>query len=362
MTVEKSAILDVLKKIEDPDLHRDIVSLGFITKLDIDSEGRVAVTINLTTPACPIKQEFKDKATELILAVPGVIAADVQMTAEVRRNAAAPNQGQQQPLLPKVKHVIAVGSGKGGVGKSTVAVNIAISLQRSGALVGLLDADIYGPSQPMMLGRKSKPTVLGNKMLPLDAHGLKFMSVGLLLDDNAPVIWRGPMAHGAILQFLRDVEWGELDYLIVDLPPGTGDVVLTLSQSLDVSGAVVVCTPQDIALLDARKAVGMFEKVRIPMLGIVENMSYHKCGQCGHREEIFSHGGARKAAAELNVPFLGELPIELKVRIGGDTGQPVVVSDPQSSVAQAFTKIAENMAAQVSIRSMESGTPTLTIH
>lgn len=361
MTVEKSAILDVLKKIEDPDLHRDIVSLGFITKLDIDAEGRVAVTINLTTPACPIKQEFKDKATELILGVPGVIAADVQMTAEVRRNTAAPTQNQQ-PLLPRVKHVIAVGSGKGGVGKSTVAVNIAIALQRSGALVGLLDADIYGPSQPMMLGRKSKPTVLGNKMLPLDAHGLKFMSVGLLLDDSAPVIWRGPMAHGAVLQFLRDVEWGELDYLIVDLPPGTGDVVLTLSQSLDVSGAVVVCTPQDVALLDARKAVGMFEKVRIPMLGIVENMSYHTCTECGHREEIFAHGGARKAAQELNVPFLGEIPIELKVRVGGDAGKPVVVSDPNSSVAKAFTNIAENTAAQVSIRSMEQGAPTLTIH
>ncbi len=362
MSVTKEAILDVLRKIEDPDLHRDIVSLGFITALDIDDEGRVAVTINLTTPACPIKQEFKDKATELILGVPGVIAADVKMTAEVRARTSAPAAGSQQPLLPRVKHVIAVGSGKGGVGKSTVAVNMAISLQRSGALVGLLDADIYGPSQPMMLGRKSKPTVLGNKMLPLDAHGLKFMSVGLLLDDSAPVIWRGPMAHGAVLQFLRDVEWGELDYLVVDLPPGTGDVVLTLSQSLSVSGAVVVCTPQDVALLDARKAVGMFEKVRIPMLGIVENMSFYNCPSCGHREEIFSHGGAHKAAEELGVPFLGEIPIDLQVRVGGDAGRPVVVDAPDSASARAFRSIAENTAAQISIRNAEEDAPKLTIH
>jgi ATP-binding protein involved in chromosome partitioning len=253
-------------------------------------------------------------------------------------------------LLPGVKNTIAVASGKGGVGKSTVAVNLAVSLALDGARVGLIDADIYGPSIPLMMGLDRRPEVVGGKLRPLVAHGVSVMSIGFLIDPSQAVIWRGPMVSGALKQFMSDVEWGELDYLLFDLPPGTGDIHLTLAQSIPLSGAVVVTTPQDISLADARKAFAMFQKTNIPVLGLIENMSYHICGHCGHREEIFDSGGGAQAAGELGVPFLGEIPIYTPIRVGSDTGRPIVVLEPDSSQAGVLRGIARNLAAQVSIR------------
>jgi ATP-binding protein involved in chromosome partitioning len=265
-------------------------------------------------------------------------------------------------LLPGVKHTIAVASGKGGVGKSTVAVNLAVSLALDGAKVGLLDADIYGPSIPLMMGIDRRPQLVQQKLIPLEAHGVSVMSIGFLVDPLQAVIWRGPMVSGAIKQFMSDVNWGELDYLVFDLPPGTGDIHLTLVQSIALSGAVIVTTPQDIALADARKAYKMFEKVHVPVFGMIENMSYHICAQCGHREDIFAHGGGEKASAELGVPFLGAIPIYTPIRVGGDIGKPIVVYEPKAEQSQLIRKIARNMAAQVSIRQFErSSTPEIEI-
>jgi len=274
-------------------------------------------------------------------------AVSIQMTSNVR------TPPRKADVLPGVKNTIAVASGKGGVGKSTIAVNLAVSLALDGAKVGLLDADIYGPSIPLMMGINQRPQLSQQKLVPLVAHGVSVMSIGFLVDPLQAVIWRGPMVSGAVKQFMSDVNWGELDYLVFDLPPGTGDIHLTLVQAISLTGAVVVTTPQDISLADARKAYKMFEKVNVPVLGMIENMSYHICSQCGHREDIFAHGGGEKASKELGVPFLGEIPIYTPIRVGGDIGRPIVVLEPGAEQSQIIRKIARNMAAQVSIRQFE---------
>lgn len=259
----------------------------------------------------------------------------------------APQPQQQQALLPGVKNTIAVASGKGGVGKSTVAINLAISFAKEGYRVGLIDADVYGPSAPLMLGINEKPVVENNKLIPLEAHGIKVMSIGFLVDEEQAMIWRGPMASGAVRQFMSDVEWGELDYIIFDLPPGTGDIQLTLVQSIPLTGAVIVTTPQDIALADARKGLKMFERVNVPVYGIIENMSYFLCPSCGHREEIFSYGGGKRSAENLGTEFLGEIPLYTKIREGGDTGNPIVVMEPDSEYTKKFITIARNLDEEV---------------
>jgi ATP-binding protein involved in chromosome partitioning len=278
--------------------------------------------------------------------LPWVTEVNIKMTAST---AVARGQGSSTPLIPRVKNVVAVASGKGGVGKSTVSTNISLALVALGYTVGLLDADIYGPSQQMMLGIEGRPQIddRDEKIMPMENHGVKTMSLGLITDPDTPVIWRGPMVMKALDQFLTDVKWGTLDFMIIDLPPGTGDAQLTLTQKVPLTGAVVVTTPQDVALIDARKGLAMFRKVNVPVLGIVENMSYFICRHCGQREEIFGHGGGRKTAEMLGVPFLGEVPIDPKVVIGGDSGEPIVVMDPQSAAAQAFTSIAAKVVDQI---------------
>ena len=343
-TITEANVLDALRAVKDPDLHRDIVSLNFVKNLKVEGKD-VGFTIELTTPACPVRDQLKAEAERVIRDQLDVNNVTIEMTSNVRTS-----QGQQKAnLLPAVKNTIAVASGKGGVGKSTVAVNLAVSLALDGAKVGLLDADIYGPSIPLMMGINERPQLVNQKLLPLEAHGVKVMSIGFLVDPMQAVIWRGPMVSGALKQFMSDVDWGELDYLVFDLPPGTGDIHLTLVQTIPLSGAVVVTTPQDISLADARKAYVMFQKVKVPVLGIIENMSYYICDKCGHRDDIFATGGGEKAAAELGVPFLGAIPIYTPIRVGGDTGKPIVIMEPNSEQSAIIRQITRNMAAQISI-------------
>ncbi len=356
-SLTEANILDALRLVQDPDLHKDIVSLGFIRDLKLNNRD-VSFKIELTTPSCPVRDEFKAAAERAIRDhVENVGIVSIELTSSVR---ISPTQLKAE-LLQGVRNTVAVASGKGGVGKSTVAVNLAVSLALDGAKVGLLDADIYGPSIPLMMGINEKPRLQGQKLLPLEAHGVKVMSIGFLVDPMQAVIWRGPMVSGAVKQFMSDVEWGELDYLIFDLPPGTGDIHLTLVQSIPLSGAVVVTTPQDISLADARKAFSMFQKVNVPIVGIIENMSYYICGHCGHREEIFATGGGKKAAEELGVPFIGDIPIYTPIRIGGDTGKPIVVLEPEAEQAQLIRKLTRNMAAQLSINSLAVPKPKIEI-
>jgi ATP-binding protein involved in chromosome partitioning len=345
--VSEADVLAALSRIQDPDLRRDIVSLGFIKDLAID-HGRVSFKIELTTPACPVKGEMERQAREYVGALPGVERVDLAMTSSVRATAPA------GPLLPEVRNVVAVASGKGGVGKSTVAANLAVALAQTGATVGLLDADIYGPSVPGLMGVRGrlevKETPAGPKMVPPEAHGVKVMSLGFLLDDpSQPVIWRGPMVGSGVRQLLGDTEWGALDYLLVDMPPGTGDATLTLAQSIPLSGVVVVSQPQDVSLAIAVKALRAFQSLKVRVLGVLENMSYFLCDECGKRHEIFSHGGARQKAEELEVPFLGEVPLAGDIREASDAGTPIVALRPDSPQAQAFAEIARGLAAQVSI-------------
>ena len=338
-------ILGALGTVMDPDLNRDIVSLNFIKDLKIDG-GAVSFTIELTTPACPMKKEMERMAREAVTAVPGVKTVEIKMTASVTGSVA----GKEKQAIEGVRNVIAVGSGKGGVGKSTVTVNLAIALAQSGAAVGILDADIYGPNIPLMMGITGHPYAIGERIQTLSNYGVRLMSMGFLMDeDDTPVIWRGPMLHSVIQQFIREVDWGELDYLLVDLPPGTGDVQLSLTQTVPLTGAVVVSTPQDVALQDARKAIQMFRQVGVTVLGIVENMSYFECPKCGEISHVFSHGGGAKTAERYEVPFLGEVPLTAVLREGGDAGKPVVAMTPEASAAEAFRQIAARTAAQVSI-------------
>jgi ATP-binding protein involved in chromosome partitioning len=332
----EGAVLEALRAVQEPELGRDIVTLDMVKSIAID-DARVAFTIELTTPACPLKDEIERNARAVLH---DLGASDVEITwgAMVRR--AQPRQAEQ--LVPGVKNIIAVASGKGGVGKSTVAANLALALERLGRRVGLMDSDIYGPSQQMMMGIDEKPYVNeSNQIVPIERYGVKVMSLGFLMDVDQPVIWRGPMVMKAVEQFLQDVAWGTLDALVIDLPPGTGDAQLTLTQKIQLSGAVIVTTPQDVSLIDARKGLAMFQKVNVPVLGIVENMSYYVCPQCGHREDIFKHGGGERTAKQLGVPFLGEIPLDPKVTIGGDAGRPIVAGEPRSAVTEAYMRIAD---------------------
>jgi len=342
---DRDAILHALRVVVDPDIRRDIVSLGFVKDLAI-TEARVSFTIELTTPACPVKDQLREQAATAVRALPGVTDVDVQMTAKVR-SALAPETGR--PPLPGVKNVIAVGAGKGGVGKTTVAVNLALALAKCGSRVGLLDGDIYGPNVPMMLGLRTQLTTDGKQIVPAETHGIQVVSIGFLTQDDAPIIWRGPMLHGAIQQFFREVAWKDLDYLIVDMPPGTGDVALSLSQTVPVVGSIVVTTPQQVSIADSRRAVKMYQKLNIATLGIVENMSYYACPNCHHEADIFGHGGGEGLAAEMQIPFLGRLPVYQAIREGSDSGVPLVVGEPASPAAKAFLTVAERAAAQVSI-------------
>ncbi|MCM2254047.1 MAG: iron-sulfur cluster carrier protein ApbC [Vicinamibacteria bacterium] len=347
MTVTQDQVLDVLRKVQDPDLHKDIVTLGFVKEVKIEG-GEVDFTIELTTPACPVKDQLKSQAETLVAGLPGVTAARAKMTADTR---ARGGMGRQE--VPGIRNIVAVGAGKGGVGKSTTSVNLALALARRGARVGIMDADVYGPNLPQMLGIDAQPEVTEDKkMLPPEAHGIKAISIGMLVPPDQAVIWRGPMLHGAVQQFMRDVAWGELDYLIVDLPPGTGDVTLSLSQSVPVAGAVVVTTPQGVSVSDVRKAVGMFRQLNIPVLGVVENMSYFLCGHCNERTDIFGTGGGRKMAEDMNLNFLGEVPIDTRVREGGDEGRPIVIAAPDAPAAKAFDEIAGRIAQRVAIQAM----------
>jgi len=357
MQVDQAAVLRALAVVQDPDLHRDIVSLGFIKDLTIDG-SRVAFTIELTTPACPVKDLMQDQARAAVLQVPGVEKVDVTMSARVREAVGA--DGGRQPL-PGVKNVIAVGAGKGGVGKTTVAVNLAIALAKRGSKVGIIDGDIYGPNVPIMLGMKTELVTDGQKIVPAEKYGLQVISMGFLTNDDAPIIWRGPMLHGALQQFFREVRWAALDYLVVDLPPGTGDVALSLSQTVPVAGAIVVTTPQQVSLADSRRAIAMYKKLNIPTLGVIENMSYFACPECGHESDIFGHGGGEKMAADLGIPFAGRIPVYQPIREGSDAGVPLMISEPDSPAARAFMAAAERTAAQVSIASYNRPTIPLTV-
>lgn len=337
-------LLNALRVIRDPDLHRDIVTLNFVKDIVIDGDA-VSFTIDLTTPACPVKDDFKRQAESVVRSTfPTVKSVTVTMTASVTQRASV----QQAPVLTGVKNTIAVASGKGGVGKSTVAANLAVALAKEGARVGLIDCDIYGPSVPLMFNINEKPMMHNQKLVPLEKYGVKVMSIGFLIDPTQAIIWRGPMASGAVKQFLTDVQWGELDYLVFDMPPGTGDIQLTLVQQIPLSGAVIVTTPQEMSLADARRGMAMFQKVNVPILGVVENMSYFVSAR-GERENIFDTGGGKRVAEQFKVPFIGEIPIYTKIRVGSDSGRPVVDGEPESEPAKIFRAIARGLAAQVSI-------------
>ena len=347
-------VMRALKTIQDPDLHRDIVSLGFVKNVDIQGD-RVRFDINLTTPACPVRDQLQEDARQAVAALPGVKSVEVKMTAEVRRTI-----DQDKEKIKGVKNFIAVASGKGGVGKSTVAVNLAVAMAQTGAAVGLLDADIYGPTVTLMMGKEAAIEVgPGNEIIPAFAHGVKYMSMGFMAPGDKPLIWRGPMAHHALQQSLFQTRWGELDYLFVDLPPGTGDVHLTLVQSTPMTGAVLVSTPQDVGLTISLKTFRMFQTTNVRILGLVENMSYHLCSHCGGREEIFGHGGAEEAAKRLSIPFLGAIPLDTRVREQADRGRPITASDPSSPVSKIYREAAARLAQQVSIAGFEA--PQLSI-
>jgi ATP-binding protein involved in chromosome partitioning len=344
-TLNRDAVLGALKVVTDPDLRRDIVSLGFVKDVAIEG-GSVSFTIELTTPACPVKDQMRDQAASAVRALPGVTNVDVRMTANVR-SVSAPETGR--PPLPGVKNVVAVGAGKGGVGKTTVAVNLALALVKCGSRVGILDGDIYGPNVPIMMGLQTQLTTDGQRIVPAEKYGLQVVSMGFLTGEDAAVIWRGPMLHSAIQQFFRDVAWRDLDYLIVDMPPGTGDVALSLSQTVPVAGAILVTTPQQVSLADTRRAVRMYQKLNIQPLGIIENMSYYSCPNCHHEADIFGYGGGEGLAQQMEVPFLGRLPVYQPIREGSDNGTPLVASEPGSPAGRAFFTLAERTAAQLSI-------------
>jgi ATP-binding protein involved in chromosome partitioning len=345
--VTENAVLDALRIVKDPDLHQDIVSLGFIKNLRIESD-RVSFTLELTTPACPVKDQMREQAHAVVAALPGVRTVNVDMSASVRA-VGAPEAGRA--AVEGVKNVIAVGAGKGGVGKTTVAVNLAIALAKCGGRVGIIDGDIYGPNVPIMMGIKTQLTTDGKKIIPAEQYGIQVISMGFMTADESPVIWRGPMLHGAIQQFFREVRWNNLDYLIVDMPPGTGDVALSLSQTVPVAGSVVVTTPQQVSLADSRRAVRMYQKLNIPTLGIIENMSHYVCPNCNHEADIFGRGGGEQMAQQLGVAFIGRIPIYQPIREGSDSGVPLVMSEPNSPASRAFMAAAERVAAEISIAS-----------
>jgi ATP-binding protein involved in chromosome partitioning len=344
-------VLEALRGVQDPDLKRDLVTLGMIEELEVGDE-RVSFTLVLTTAACPLKEQIEGDARAAVAALPGVLEVVIRTTSRVRK---PKDPTADRKALTGVAHVIAVGSGKGGVGKSTVAANLAVSLAASGAKVGLLDGDIYGPNLPRMLGVHRQPSQRDGKILPVEAWGVHFMSMGLLVDAGEAVVWRGPMLHGAIKSFLHDVDWGDLDYLLVDLPPGTGDVQLSLIQQTFVAGAVIVTTPSAVAIEDAVKAVNMFAKLQVPVLGAIENMSGFLCTHCGTRHDVFDSGKAVERFLAMGIPILGSVPLHPAVRTGGDQGRPVVAADPTGEYARAFATIAGELARRVSIQTLGAG-------
>src|SRR5215212_8218736 len=347
--VTEADVYGALAQVRDPDLHKDIVTLGFIKDLRIEG-GAVSFRIVLTTPACPVKEQMEAAARDVVGSLAGVTSVNVTMDAEVPKGRGIGDK----VTMPGVRNIVAVSSGKGGVGKSTVAVNLSVSLALDGARVGLMDMDVYGPNVPLMLGvAQAPPEVEDGRLLPVEAYGVKLMSMAILQPGDKPMIVRGPILHGLVKQFLTDVKWGELDYLIVDMPPGTGDVQLSLAQLVPVQGAVLVTTPQEVAVADVRRALRMFELVAVPILGVVENMSYFIAPDTGNRYDIFGAGGGQKLSEQYNVPFLGAVPLGMEVREGGDKGVPVVVSQPDSPQAQAFHHVAEEVARQVSIEAMK---------
>jgi ATP-binding protein involved in chromosome partitioning len=341
MAVDAKTVLEAVRGVQDPELGRSLVEMDALTAT-VDG-GRVHLGARLSTPTNPHRTRIDTDLRAALVNALGLSEVDVSFEVQVR---AAPQD--KATLVPGVKNVLLVGSGKGGVGKSTVAVNLALALAQAGAKVGLLDADIYGPSIPIMLGaRHARPATNDNKTIePVEAHGLKLISIGFFVDPDQAMIWRGPMLHGAVTQFFRDVHWGELDYLVLDLPPGTGDIQLSIAQQVKVAGAVVVTTPQDVSLADAIKAKSMFDKVDVPVLGIVENMSYFHCPKCDHRTDIFAHGGGAAAAKKLAVPFLGEVPLVTSIREGGDAGVPVLASAPDAPESKALRDVATRVAAE----------------
>jgi ATP-binding protein involved in chromosome partitioning len=344
--ITSESILAALGKVQEPELQRDLVTLKMIRDIEI-KDGTVSFAIVLTTPACPLKDSIEKQARAAVMAIPGVKSVNIKMDASV------PNDGRNRGLLNlPIRNAVAIASGKGGVGKSTVSANLAVALAQSGARVGLMDADIYGPNIPTMMGIHDIPGTQGNKLIPAEAYGVKMMSMGFLVKPGQPLIWRGPMLNSAIRQFLADVEWGELDYLIIDLPPGTGDASLSLAQMLPLSGVVIVTLPQAVSLEDASRGLNMFQTLEVPILGVIENM----------RGEFFGSGGGEDLARIAKVPFLGAVPMEQSVRVGGDTGQPVVISRPDSLAASAFQSIACQVAARISVEALNSKTaPTIII-
>ena len=338
-------VMAALSTVQEPELGRDIVTLKMVEDVVINN-GKVSLIYVLTTPACPLRDRIRSDVTEALMKVPGVTSVDLKFDSRV------PTDNQLfRTINMGAKNVVAVASGKGGVGKSTSAVNIAVALAGQGARVGLMDADIYGPNVPMMLGIYDRPFAENNKIVPLEGYGLKVMSMGFLVPPGKALVWRGPMLHGAIRQFLSDVDWGDLDYLIVDMPPGTGDVQLSLTQSIPLTGAVIITTPQAVALDDVIRGVDAFNAVKppVPVLGVVETMSYFVAPDTGKRYDIFGHGGGQDMAKKLGVPFLGEVPIDARVREGGDIGQPIVAVNPEAPAAQAYLKIAQQIAAKISV-------------
>jgi ATP-binding protein involved in chromosome partitioning len=357
ISLTEEAILDALRTVQEPELGRDIVTLQMVKSIEIDGP-HVAFTIELTTPACPLKDEIEANARQVLESL-GATEVDITWGAMVRR--ASPRQNEQ--LIPGVKNIVAVASGKGGVGKSTVSVNLAVALAQAGATVGLLDADITGPNIPLMLGVEGQPKAsANNKITPLERYGVKTISIQFFVPEGQPIVWRGPLVGGAIQQFLRDVEWGELDYLVIDLPPGTSDAQLTLAQAVPISGAVLVTTPQEVSLADVGKALAMFERMSVPVIGLVENMTAFACPHCGEMTEIFGRGGGERFAEAHSLEYLGGIPLDITVRQGGDVGVPAVAQREPGPAAQALTAISQAIAARMSVRAAQAAQqPVLTV-
>jgi ATP-binding protein involved in chromosome partitioning len=346
--LQKDDILNALRKVQEPELHKDLVTLNMVRDLEVEGNN-VRFTLMLTTPACPLKDRMRSEAEEAVRSVAGVQAVDIQMSAEVKGNK---RLGENAQMPAGVKNIVAVASGKGGVGKSTTAVNLAVCLQKTGARVGILDADVYGPNVPMMMGipENERPSVNDQEQLiPFENHGVKVISLGFLVEPGKAVIWRGPMLHGIIRQFLTSVQWGELDYLVVDLPPGTGDAQLSLVQTVPLSGAVIVTTPQQVALSDVRRSIAMFNEVRVPVLGIIENMAGLECPHCHQHIDLFSGEGGKTLSQEFDVPLLGQVPFDPSVGQSGDRGVPISIAEPESPQAKAFMSAAEWVAARISV-------------
>jgi len=383
-TVTKEQVLEELERVKGPELSDNIVALGLVSEIVIHKD-KVYFAISIDPARAEELEPLRQAAENVVLELPGVTKATVTLTAD--REAGAPSQAApspsvssgppsgphsgpmggpgaepQTPGVPGVKHIVAVASGKGGVGKSTTAINLALAFQDIGLKVGVLDADIYGPSMPRLLGITGRPQpTQGNILKPMEGYGLKVMSMGFLVEEDTPMIWRGPMVMSAITQMLKEVDWGELDLMVVDMPPGTGDAQLTMAQQVPLAGAIIVSTPQDLALIDARKGLNMFRKVDVPVLGIVENMSYFLCPSCGERSDIFGHGGARKEATKLGVPFLGEVPLHMDIREKSDSGQPIVISDPKSEHSQTYREIAEKAWADIEQEEDARAAPAIVI-